>query len=237
MTDASQILVLETTTTHASVGIRTRAGDWHEAAWSSQRDHHHFLFGHLQTLIRHAGVASNQFDLVLVGSGPGSYSGTRVGIAAAQGVSLASNCTTAALPSLAAVASAKLRSEILVIGDARRSGFWHASVRDGIPMREPLLSTKQELAAQLEQTRQQGIPIVSWEEPSRFPFHEELIRSIRFESPLASGLMRTWQQADPELRLRWQSAVAEPLYLMPPLITPSRKHWTIRSTSPEAGTV
>ena len=52
--------------------------------FQSDRNHNAMLFEPLSDLLANGGA--NEVGLVLVGSGPGSYSGTRVGIAAAQGV-------------------------------------------------------------------------------------------------------------------------------------------------------
>ncbi|MGC4013199.1 MAG: hypothetical protein QM755_01595 [Luteolibacter sp.] len=67
-----------------------------EREFCSDRSHNAVLLGPLGELM--AGLSPEDIGLVLVGSGPGSYSGTRVGIAAAQGVALAAGCPVVAVP-------------------------------------------------------------------------------------------------------------------------------------------
>ena len=100
---ASLTLVLETSTPHASLGLADGAGGFSETGFQSDRNHNALLFGPLAELLAEKDPA--EIGLVLVGSGPGSYSGTRVGIAAAQGVAMVSGCRTVAVPSILAVPS------------------------------------------------------------------------------------------------------------------------------------
>lgn len=227
MSACSQILVVETTTAHATVGVLDRTGAWVQSGWHSPRSHNLMIFKHLETLLREKNLGAQTFDLVLVGSGPGSYSGTRVGISAALGIGIASNCQTVAVSSLAAVDSAGSCHEILVIGDARRGAYWHAKVADGNPMGPPELIRGEDLVGLMERAASRGIPMVSWEDPSRFPISASLKDLIRHEIPGAQGILRTWQRASGEQKRAWSALPPEPIYLMEPLITPSRKQWNI----------
>ena len=76
----STALIIETSTPQASLCIVRADGAIESRSFQSDRSHNSALFEPLRELL--AGVP--HLDLVLVGSGPGSYSGTRVGIAAAQ---------------------------------------------------------------------------------------------------------------------------------------------------------
>ena len=83
-------LILETSTPHASLGIAMADGGFTSREFSSDRNHNALLFKPLGELLE--GLPLTALERVLVGSGPGSYSGTRVGIAAAQGVAIAAGC-------------------------------------------------------------------------------------------------------------------------------------------------
>lgn len=72
-------------------------------------------------------LADNQLGLqdlgkIVVGRGPGSFSGIRAALAFAQGVAAATGCEVTGLPSTLALSSNHGR--IAVIGDARRGRFW-----------------------------------------------------------------------------------------------------------------
>lgn len=224
---AAQILVIETSTAQASTGILTREGSWHGMDWEGGRDHHRLLFGKLRDLFETSGIAAGEFDTVLVGSGPGSYSGTRVGIAAGLGLAAACRCPVVAVPSTSAVPTSSEVEDVLVIGDARRGHYWWARISSGVSVGNPSLGLAEEFQAVVEAACKRGTAIVSWENPDRFPLNPMLMSCMRREHPTASGILRTWQQVSAEQRHQWESRPPEPIYLMPPLITPSRKHWNI----------
>jgi tRNA threonylcarbamoyladenosine biosynthesis protein TsaB len=119
-------LVLETSTPHASLATIEPDGRMTQRDFTSDRSHNAMLFSPLQELLDARETA--EIGLVLVGSGPGNYSGTRVGIAAAQGVAIASGCPAVAVPSILAVRSADHGASCLAIGDARRGSYWAARI-------------------------------------------------------------------------------------------------------------
>jgi tRNA A37 threonylcarbamoyladenosine modification protein TsaB len=161
--------------------------------------------------------------MVLVGSGPGSYSGTRVGIAAAQGVAIAMGCPAVAVPSVLAVPSVAEGVRCLAIGDARRGSFWHASI-NGFDLPEPpTLSDAAELMSVVAEAVADGCAVFSFEEPSRFPLGSELVNQIQQEFPDASRLWQAWLASSEETRRVWTATIPQPLYLKPPHITPSKR--------------
>jgi tRNA threonylcarbamoyl adenosine modification protein YeaZ len=184
------------------------------------------LFGPLRELLQDGGQPD--IELVLVGSGPGSYSGTRVGIAAAQGVAIALNCPAVAVPSILAVPSAEGGATCLAIGDARRGSFWTASMAAYQLLGEPELGDVDALTASIAQAMQQEQPVFSFEEPSRFPLPKTLTERVNHEFPDAVRLWKVWQMAAGEVRRQWTQAIPQPLYLKPPHITPAKRPWLVK---------
>lgn len=220
-------LVFETSTPRASLALADPNGVRKELGFCSDRNHNAMLFEPLSELMEEAG--RREIGLVLVGSGPGSYSGTRVGIAAAQGVAIALGCPAVAVPSILAVPSAEGGAPCLAIGDARRGSYWTTRVENSRLLSEPALCDASGLQAWVSQALADGIPVFSFEEPGRFPLPEELAAQVSLEFPDAARLWKAWTATDEEVRRAWSTSIPQPLYLKPPHITPSKRPPLLRS--------
>ncbi len=203
------ILIIETSTDSASLALAVDGQIVIEKSFTSDRRHNALLFGPLAEIIEEYG--SRHFDAVLVGSGPGSYSGTRVGIAAAQGAALISGCKTISIPSLLATKSALSGNPCIAVGDARRGSYWIAQIQNGALIDGPSLTDASGFAAALQ--------------TSETCFSMEQIRNhdIPVEHPTARGIWQVWQNASLQTREEWSAKPPQPIYLAPPHITPSKK--------------
>lgn len=219
-------LVFETSTPRASLALADAESIRKELGFCSDRNHNAMLFQPLSELIQEAG--KQNIGLVLVGSGPGSYSGTRVGIAAAQGVAIALGCPAVAVPSILAVPAAENGSPCLAIGDARRGSYWTARIENSILVTEPELCDAQELQATVLRTVTDDVPVFSFEEPGRFPLTEELTAKVVLETPDATRLWKAWAETSEKTRLAWSASIPQPIYLKPPHITPSKRPSLLR---------
>lgn len=213
-------LILETSTPHASVALAMADGRLEIREFSSDRSHNAVLFSPLQELLD--GRGDLKIGLVLVGSGPGSYSGTRVGIAAAQGVAIALGCPAVALPSILAVPSAAQGQACLAIGDARRGSYWTAKVEHLRLISGPELTDLSGLQEMIENHLAAGCSIFSFEDPTRFPLPAELRDQVKLEFPGAASLWQAWCSADEPTRSAWAAEIPQPIYLKPPHITPAK---------------
>ena len=219
-------LVFETSTPHASLALAGPEGVVERREFRSDRNHNAMLFAPLRELLH--GDGHREIGLVLVGSGPGSYSGTRVGIAAAQGVAMALACPAVAVPSILAVPSAENGAACLAIGDARRGSFWSARVENFRLAGEPELCDAKGLAAVVSAAALQGIAVFCFEDPSRFPLPEELVRLVKPEFPDATRLWQAWLGTSEENRRKWSREIPQPHYLKPPHITPAKRSPLVR---------
>lgn len=210
-------LVFETSAPAASVLVVDGQGVVIEREFSSDRSHNAVLFGPLGELMD--GISPEEIDLVIVGSGPGSYSGTRVGIAAAQGVALAAGCPVVAVPSILGAPTAAGGRECVVVGDARRESFWISRVLESAIEREPELTDADGLISFLAEYP--DLPVVTFETASRDPFPAGV--SISRETPTARLLWEAWQACGESERARWMAEPPQPLYLRPPHITEAKK--------------
>ncbi len=216
-------LVFETSTPHASLAIIGPDGRVEQRQFTSDRSHNAVLFSPLKELLdaRHRG----EIGLVLIGSGPGSYSGTRVGIAAGQGVAIALSCPAVTVPSILAVPCARNGAACLAIGDARRGSFWTAKVEKSSLASEPELTDASGLEMIVTKAMTEGIPVFSFEESGRFPLAPDLRRQVLLEFPNAERLWQAWKSASDETRDRWVLAPPQPMYLRPPHVTPPKRSW------------
>ncbi|MFT4547570.1 MAG: tRNA threonylcarbamoyladenosine biosynthesis protein TsaB [Pseudoalteromonas tetraodonis] len=139
------ILAIETSTTQGSVAL-LRDGDCLLAkTFTSERSHNSQIFGPLGEALE-----ITKPDLVVAGTGPGSYTGARIGIAAGIGISLTHGAKLIGLPSVIAADVAAPESTYHLIGDARRSSYFYAEVTDRQLARAPELISKDALAELLE---------------------------------------------------------------------------------------
>jgi tRNA threonylcarbamoyladenosine biosynthesis protein TsaB len=83
--------------------------------------HAELIFGRLATLLERNGVTYDAVERVAVSTGPGSFTGLRIGLSAARGIGLARDIPVVGVPSLLAVSlSAPEGQPVAVLLDARR---------------------------------------------------------------------------------------------------------------------
>lgn len=215
---ASLTLVFETSSPAASILLAGAEGVLSERVFTSDRSHNSVLFGPLSEVL--GGIDLERIGLILVGSGPGSYSGTRVGLSAAQGVGLAADCPVVAVPSVIAAPSVSVE-DCLVVGDARRGSYWTSLAGPGGLVFPPTLTDEAGFQSAVEQA---GC-VVSFEDGERIRF--PTARQIRFEVPTARLLWKAWNSADEGLRQSWAAEAPQPHYLRPPHVTESKRAWPV----------
>jgi len=104
------ILALETATRRGSMALFVD-GECHSAEGDERRTHAERLPGAVTAWLDGLGRTVRDVDTFAVVSGPGSFTGIRVGMAAAQGFALATGKRVIPVPTLEAVASGWLESE------------------------------------------------------------------------------------------------------------------------------
>lgn len=99
-----RILGLETATRHASVGLLIDGELAVEQSEPAQGSHAVSLLPLIDTVLRRADCRLDALDAVAVSSGPGSFTGLRVGLSVAKGFARATGARLVAVPTLEALA-------------------------------------------------------------------------------------------------------------------------------------
>ena len=95
----SRILLIETSTALCSVALASNEGGWHIAASrhsEEPRQHASMTAVYIDEVLREYGICARDLNAVALSSGPGSYTGLRVGSSTAKGI-----CFGAGIPLIA----------------------------------------------------------------------------------------------------------------------------------------
>lgn len=84
------------------------------------------LIYYIEFLLKHLGISINQMDCIAVASGPGSFTGLRIGLAMVKGLAQPSNLATVGIPTLSALAFRfrNVKSLVAPMIDARRQQIY-----------------------------------------------------------------------------------------------------------------
>ncbi len=98
------------------------------------------LFPALDELLARAGVTYNDLTRIAATTGPGSFTGLRIGLSAARGLALALGVPVLGIPSLLALSLTAQCDPVAVLLDARRGeAYFQTFSGPGIPAREAAL--------------------------------------------------------------------------------------------------
>jgi tRNA threonylcarbamoyl adenosine modification protein YeaZ len=128
----SKVLAIDTSTSRTSVAII----DGDTVVFSGFRDGATAHGPSLPALVQEA-LAVSEVNEVVVGMGPGPFTGLRVGIAFAQSFALAREIPVRGVCSLDAIAAQIDEKDFIITVDARRKEVYWARYKDGVRVGEP----------------------------------------------------------------------------------------------------
>ena len=128
-------LAIDTSTSRTSVGIV----DDGSLIWSAYQDGATAHGPALPALAQEA-IAGHSIDEVVVGMGPGPFTGLRIGIAFARSFALARGITVRGVCSLDAIAAQVNERDFIVTVDARRKEVYWARYIEGLRIGEPAVN-------------------------------------------------------------------------------------------------
>lgn len=202
------ILAIETSTREASLAVLDRGTGAivHETVFVTERSHNAMIFEPVGEIVDRY---RDRLTGIVVGLGPGSYGGVRVGIAVANGLGLGMGITLAGRSSLEAWETAT--DSYVVIGDARRGSFFVAEVIDRKLQGEPLLVEAGAIEARLDPLRKKGLSIHTPDVRMT-----EVCGDAILSFPRAAFLVMCFREIGFEAG---KAVVLEPHYLRAPYIT------------------
>ena len=131
----SKVLAIDTSTSRSCVAIIDGA----DVLYSGFKDGATAHGPSLPALVQEALAVSN-VDEVVVGMGPGPFTGLRVGIAFAQSFALAREIPVRGVCSLDAIAAQIQEKDFIITVDARRKEVYWARYTDGVRVGNPAVN-------------------------------------------------------------------------------------------------
>ncbi len=137
-----KLLALDTSTVacSAALALGDETLERHE---ERPKEHTRLLVPMLRALLDESGLAAGDLDAVVLGNGPGSFIGLRIGASVAQGICYAAGLELVPVSSLAAVAAEAFEAtgarRIVVAQDAHMDEVYLGAYRrgeDGLPVAE-----------------------------------------------------------------------------------------------------
>ncbi len=190
-------LALDLSTRRGSVALADEAEILFARDWANDRRTAAPFFETIADVLKEFGSP----EIIIVGLGPGSYTGTRIAIATGLGLAATTGAQLCGLPSVLGLGDDG--ENFVALGDAKRATFFFAQICGGDLSEAPKLFSRAELERRLG-----SVPIFSSDDLPDFPGVE-----LRF--PRATRLLEI-------ARVRPQNLVRAPLtpiYLREPHIT------------------
>ncbi len=223
---SAQILAIETSVETGSVALLDHKEVREELEFFAGRKPSSGLWPALEGLFPRV----SDLSAVVVGLGPGSYNGARIGIAAAQGIALVQNCPVIGLSSFEGV---RLEGrEAIAIGDARRGSYSIQVLAHQRPQGIPSLVSKNELIDTIQEAIRTDREVFCFENIQRFQLPEGLQQHVIRRESKASQLGRAYQERSATEKAILAEHVVEPRYLRDPHITSSKRGSLLERSEP-----
>jgi|MDTC01.3.fsa_nt_gb tRNA threonylcarbamoyl adenosine modification protein YeaZ len=213
MIAAMRILVLETSTPRGSLALFEDGDLVTNESFQAHRGHNSTIYAPLQAMLgnnpHQSGVTT-----ILVGTGPGSYTGVRISIAIADAMALSLGAELIGLSSFLGPVGLKASDkQYAVAGDARREQWYCAAVQDA-HLKTPVKPVDREcFEDRVQNVKERGRKVLTFDQTAPMD-------GVEITYPCATALGEWWfREKD-----RYQAVLpVEPMYLAAPFITKSKK--------------
>ena len=161
-------LAVDTSSMRSSIAVRDGAGRVHE--WVSSGDsasHNEELSSEISALVKNSGVVLSDLSTLIVGIGPGSFTGLRIGLSVLKGLAVGLKTPLVSYSSLMAIGNEarETGSLIVAISDARRGEVFTLFMQKGgdgkLQVLEPasILTPQKVLDGAHFYAQKEGIPV------------------------------------------------------------------------------
>lgn len=132
------ILAIDTLAAPLSIAAQGPKGLATQSFTGIGTSHAEHLIRLIDATVSTAGFTADSIDIVLTPEGPGSFTGLRLGFAAAKALQLSSNCRFIPIPTLPCLAShyEMWHGNIAALIDAKRDRFYIQLFKNGVPLTE-----------------------------------------------------------------------------------------------------
>lgn len=214
MADQTPILLAcDTTQSACSVAVKIGAAEARQNMLEMARGHAEALMPLMQDFMAAEGLAMADLTHLAVTVGPGTFTGTRVGLSAMRGLALALNLPLVGIGSLQAMALASdaPRPRLVAI-DARRDSFYcQAFSVEGRILSPPQALGLSDAAALIG--GQQQVTVIGTGKSALAALDARFLPDVAPDVPQARYVAALAAQLPAE---QWQAPPPAPLYLRPP---------------------
>ncbi len=131
------ILALDTTSEFGSVALRCHGQTVAEQTLHAPEGFAHLIFQAIEKLLSAAGIALDEIDCFAAASGPGSFTGVRIGLSAVKGLAEGMGKPAVGVSNLRAMSSFGNLAHRAVVLDARRGEVFGAVYDSNLKIVEP----------------------------------------------------------------------------------------------------
>lgn len=213
------ILALETSAEPASIAL-SHGGEILSRTFPNKNQVNIPLADELKELLS---GHNDPLDCILVGAGPGSYSGARVGLATAEAISLTHDCPVITLPSFHGIPLPASAEKVALIGDARRNAFFIIREHGNEEKSHLQVLEKEVFIAEISSLTESHT-LLTFESPDKLSFLKEegLSPEITHVTSSAEQLITYWNSLSVASQETLKKNPKEVLYLRPPNITKAK---------------
>ena len=186
-------IVLDTATEWVALGVYAHGQLWQADAHIKQ-GHAEYTLPQLRQLLEQAKLSLAEVEVIVVGNGPGAFTGLRIGCGLAQGLAFAHDLPLMPVSTLAAVAASTDADYPLVAMDARMGEIYFAAYQADA-WQQPIVSPQLITPAQLPALPAQawtgcGTAWSAYPEPLQHALQDHQLTISPVAVPTSAGLLR-----------------------------------------------